>query len=40
VHAIADTVQLDVILEKSVCYVDMDKYGSIAEVQKEAVDCA
>jgi hypothetical protein len=40
VHTISDTVQLDVIVEKSVCYVDMDKYGSSTEVQKEAVNCA
>ena len=40
VHAIADSVQVEVLVEKSVCYVDMDKYESSAEVQKEAVDCA
>lgn len=39
VHDIADTVQVEVILEQSVCYVDMNKYGSSAEVQKQAVDC-
>ena len=40
VHAIADSVQVELIVEKSVCYVDMDKYESSAEIQKEAVDCA
>ena len=40
VHAIADSVQVEVLVEKSVCYIDMDKYETSAEVQKEAVDCA
>jgi hypothetical protein len=40
VHAIADSVQVELIVEKSVCYVDMDKYGGSTKVQREAVECA
>ena len=40
VHDIAESVLVEVILEQSVCYIDMNKYGSSAEVQKHAVDCA
>jgi hypothetical protein len=40
VHDIAESVRMEVIVEQSVCYVDMNKYMNNADIQKEAVDCA
>ena len=40
VRETAETIRVQVVVEQSVCYVDMDKFGDSVKVQREAVECA
>jgi mannose/fructose/N-acetylgalactosamine-specific phosphotransferase system component IIB len=40
VQETAESIRVQVEVEQSVCYVDMEKYGGSVKVQKEAVECA